>query len=448
MREFIKTYYKDYIFYNRNLNKQVLIINDERKLKSDLWFEQLDQKEILLPEGYKDALQYLEFKKTPKLPDKPDYYIPVFIKPVVYKKRPEYRLIALNPRYAVNTDGLVIDITTDKIIKPDMRRVYPSIKLKNNNRRKEYRLHRLVAITWVDNNNFELKPIVDHIDGIKKNFRAENLRWTDNKGNLKFSVYQGLNRTNIPVKIRNIDTKEVKEFPSFTEACKYIGRSRFQETVSDLRPGKIWSGDNGKFEIKYQSDNTEWYFDRFKVQSPKLVRYIFNVYIPLENGKYNIKPFNSPREAYIYLLKQDSIGMLDVNVIATLKAVFPNYKFEFAKNEGYEAYNGKEEFKAPTAQALSEKIHVPKSTIIKYAKLGVRHKEWMFRRSNPLNGKWEYKEEYVPENRNVPVKVIFIDSGETKIFNSARETAKELNISRHYVKHNYTYKNYKFIIEK
>jgi len=47
-----------------------------------------------------------------------------------------------------------------------------------NNIRYRHFLHRLIAITFISNNNN--KPSVDHINRIKTDNRIKNLRWANN----------------------------------------------------------------------------------------------------------------------------------------------------------------------------------------------------------------------------------------------------------------------------
>lgn len=52
---------------------------------------------------------------------------------------------------------------------------------------KQYSAHRLVAKYFVQNDNPELKNVVNHLDENTHNNRADNLEWTTNKENLKYS---------------------------------------------------------------------------------------------------------------------------------------------------------------------------------------------------------------------------------------------------------------------
>ena len=52
---------------------------------------------------------------------------------------------------------------------------YKCVHLYKNNKRKIFRIHRLLALNFIDNpNNY---PFVDHIDRDRQNNNLENLRW-------------------------------------------------------------------------------------------------------------------------------------------------------------------------------------------------------------------------------------------------------------------------------
>jgi len=84
-------------------------------------------------------------------------------------------------RFWISDNGEVYSTSHNKIIKPTFKRAkgkktYLCITLMTKDRiRKNYSIHRLVGLLWVDNpNNL---PCINHIDSNKLNNSASNLEW-------------------------------------------------------------------------------------------------------------------------------------------------------------------------------------------------------------------------------------------------------------------------------
>ena len=62
---------------------------------------------------------------------------------------------------------------------------YHRVELWKNNKRRRYMLHRVVAQTWIPNDD-EMKTQVNHINEIKTDNRVENLEWCTASYNNKY----------------------------------------------------------------------------------------------------------------------------------------------------------------------------------------------------------------------------------------------------------------------
>ena len=108
---------------------------------------------------------------------------------------------------------------------------YYQIVLRKNGKRSYQRLHRLIAIQFIDNpNNL---PQVNHKDGNKLNNSLDNLEWCTQSHNIKEAVRLELmdysNNTFVPKKVIQInkDTKEIiKIYNSIIEASKELKINR------------------------------------------------------------------------------------------------------------------------------------------------------------------------------------------------------------------------------
>ena len=99
--------------------------------------------------------------------------------------------------YIVSKDGVVFNLKTVKLIKlcTNGDGYYQFHMYNNHGKRKNVRLHRILALAFIDNEYN--KPCVDHIDNIRTNNNLTNLRWCTKKENSRNRSLNKRSTTNV-----------------------------------------------------------------------------------------------------------------------------------------------------------------------------------------------------------------------------------------------------------
>lgn len=101
----------------------------------------------------------------------------------------EWLPFPLDLDYEVNFEGKIRNSVTKKVLK-ELPGTNGYFKYCLN--KKWYSAHRVVALTWLDNDNPKVKTQVNHIDGNKTNNHPDNLEWVSPSNNIKHAIDTGL----------------------------------------------------------------------------------------------------------------------------------------------------------------------------------------------------------------------------------------------------------------
>ncbi len=97
--------------------------------------------------------------------------------------------------YMISSHGRVINLLTGLFLNPTLPKSnpYPCISLRHDGISYRFSMHRLVAELFVENPNPSVYNIVNHLNENKQDYRAENLEWTSNSGNVLYSLNNNTN---------------------------------------------------------------------------------------------------------------------------------------------------------------------------------------------------------------------------------------------------------------
>ena len=127
--------------------------------------------------------------------------------------------------YLISSHGRVFSLKRQKIKRQVKKgNDYLYVNLHKDGISRNFRVHRLVAIHFIPNDDEE-KTEVNHIDENKENNHVENLEWCTREYNMKHGTIQqritDSTRKTCAKRVRCVETGQ--EFESVGEACKQCG---------------------------------------------------------------------------------------------------------------------------------------------------------------------------------------------------------------------------------
>lgn len=126
-------------------------------------------------------------------------------------------------KYKVSNTGKIWSDYLQGFLKPYCSKGgYYRVKLNYGNKNKKFMVHRLVALSFIPNDDPDKKTQVDHINNIRTDNNVNNLRWVSPKQNTKHSFDSG-NREPFSYIFTNVETNVSLSFSNANKACKYFG---------------------------------------------------------------------------------------------------------------------------------------------------------------------------------------------------------------------------------
>lgn len=154
--------------------------------------------------------------------------------------------------YQISNLGNIMSIRRKRLIKSDRRKDgYIQVHLTKDKKMKNFLLHRLVAITFIENyNDYEF---INHIDGNKENNSLNNLEWCDRSYNILHAYDNELIKKRKKVGQYDKDNNLLNIYESIMEASKKtnIDRSHISACCKGKKKyksagGYIWRYAYGK----------------------------------------------------------------------------------------------------------------------------------------------------------------------------------------------------------
>lgn len=260
-------------------------------------------------------------------------YIQFFKEPIEY--RDGFRVIPSHPRYAINRQGDVLDILTNSFV-TDVAEKYQykviRIRAPDKSMNRSIKLHRLLALAWIPNSDYNARPYINHVDGNKLNNDLSNLEWVSSRENVIHAVVTGLQNCSIKMQARDAITGEVTIYDSIAEVSKALGVTvgLSQKTHLYKMPGHLYKG---RYEIKPLADTSPWYYEKHSdiIHEPKTSKahYVITVFNKDECSTtrfYRIRDLKKH-----YGVRTEGIDNIELAVVAIRKK-YPRLDVSYVRN--------------------------------------------------------------------------------------------------------------------
>lgn len=198
-------------------------------------------------------------------------------------------LKSFKEKYKISNHGNVKNIKTNVILKPSLKNGYYYCSLKINNVDKKFRIHRLVALAFVENSNWDINNVVNHIDGNKLNNFHKNLEWTTIGGNNKHAANNNLvSKTKRRICQYDLEGNHIKTYDTMSQAHQEANVS--MGAISDACKHNKRNGIACGFIWKYADINLNEQTINPEAEGFKQIKTFPNYWIS-NDGRIYSKPF-------------------------------------------------------------------------------------------------------------------------------------------------------------
>ena len=179
-------------------------------------------------------------------------------------------IVGFEGLYEISSFGNVRRFDTKKLKATPLNQYgYPQVNLYKNGKAYLRRVHRLVAIAFIQNNYPDKHDCINHKDENPSNNHVNNLEWCDreynnNYGGHNTKIAQSRSK---PVLQFNLNGMLLKEWKSATEASKHLGIAQMSISSCCLRKPKYNTA--GGFLWKFKNDNNPIIYKHGK----KIIKY-------------------------------------------------------------------------------------------------------------------------------------------------------------------------------
>lgn len=335
-----------------------------------------------------------------------------------------YRLVPGLPSVAVSEFGEVFNIKTKNFLSHRLGSdlyLCTGVYVPQRKKFREFKIHRLVALAWLENPNPISAWQVNHKDGIKTNPVKNNLEWVTPKDNNFHAIENGLTDKNYSVRVFDIKTQIEHSFYSLTQASLFMGLTKEAALDKFILPYPE-SLILKRYEVRLTNDDRPWYYKgNTEYEVPK--RFFIDVF------KQDI--LVNRYKGTFQFMKDWQLQCEKIEVmVSKAKAKNPDYHFVLIDRKPKLPIQARniitgQVFETIELNPLSRLTQVPDGVIDRYLRLKTStcYNNWQFRvkTSDP----WDEPKE---KRKNQPVQVFNLNTKTTEYFESLTQCSKKFNI--------------------